>query len=643
MSGQQTTNLPNFKRATQYADVAPNLELHNLKITGEIDYPDLNGTSGVSLKANYVPKVFNENAEANVAAYMSAYRAASLPGMKGEFAHVSNAVTGETVEYFDGVRNPAGQPFNKDTHLGWFSITKASMGPLVIAKCLEERWFNLADAASLYLPEWTAAGFGATGVFVDNVTSLSIPTYPYPTASSSGGWTGAFNLVPFALSDIKISHLMSHQLGISYDFEMVGGWLPSTALTGTFAAPIGASNYVTGSSKPNIAVHYLNMNDCNLVEGFNGFTTLYKTIRQYGGDSPQFRAVNDFGLISYNILKLTAQRKMWFAFRPGTASMYSYSLELLGSIINKLAIQKGYTGLWDFFSQKFLQKMNIPRDDLWFAGAGMEQPPAAYYANHFVATFNRAINPALNLAIYNIGVSAVDPYKDPSYPMVQGTNVPVGQGPVVWASDYKYDDLSIGYYACNNFNSTGAVPIYSGTLGGGIMGKVSAVAKLFELLANRGTYKGQRLVSEWALRFLDNNGVPFITNPTTTGVPITTVNTVIYGLLANAENDNQTWKANQAVGWSRELFSINAAPTTAASTNNNPNSLYPLQTIQFPFTADSYQWAGANRTRCAYDTETKMVSMAGSQMWVASTYSLTNGPDGLNILAANICEASKII
>jgi len=230
-------------------------------------------------KSTYVQQSFNSNATANLTAYINTLKTTGFPALSGMSSIVVNGATNESAFYCTGTRNAAGQPMTADTQMSYYSAAKMALAGPVLAKMLEDRWFTTSDAVSSYIPEWA----GMTGVYIDNVTDLQIPGYPYPATSASGGWTGTFSLVEFPLSDIKISHCLSMSIGLPYDFEGVYSWLPCVTFTGTFCAPVGSVNYVTGASRPNVAVSLLNQSDLSITNQLHGIAWGNKMCREIGG------------------------------------------------------------------------------------------------------------------------------------------------------------------------------------------------------------------------------------------------------------------------------------------------------------------------------------------------------------------------
>ena len=171
--------------------------------------------------------------------------------LKGSFALWGNAFTNEEKFTAVGEAKPT-VAYGKDTTMvPWASAGKILTG-LVLAKMMEEGYLNGIDKVSQYIPE-----FNTTGKYIVSATVKKDGSNNYLDATKSENWdvvTANFNG-----NDITINTLLAFNLGLAYDFTLIG-YSGETALWGPLqetnaAIPYSFKNLLAGGYGPYLYHH----------------------------------------------------------------------------------------------------------------------------------------------------------------------------------------------------------------------------------------------------------------------------------------------------------------------------------------------------------------------------------------------------
>ena len=281
--------------------------------------------------------------------------------LKGSFALWGNAFTNEEKFTAVGEAKPT-VAYGKDTTMvPWASSGKILTG-LVLAKMMEEGYLNGVDKVSQYIPE-----FNTTGKYIVSAAVKKDANGVYLDATKSVNWDVV--TANFDGNSITINTLLAFNLGLAYDFTLVG-YSGETALWGPLqetnaAVPYSFKNLLAAGYGPYL-YHHLKYSELALKND----TLRTSTIDMFKKVSVGSLALADIttpyqSLV--NLISKVADGSLPLIFKPSSdfsggnpmdsqtfqKSLYGPCYELLGAICDKALRTPALTGRAAFGLQTY--------------------------------------------------------------------------------------------------------------------------------------------------------------------------------------------------------------------------------------------------------------------------------------------------
>lgn len=367
---------------------------------------------------------------------------------KGAFAIYGNAKTQKKYLASAGEARK-GERFRSDTIIRFASQSKF-LGAVIFAKAVEEGILSIQDSVASYLPEF----------------NRELSYYSNDEGTEIAKFDG--NL-------IKVGHLLSMSTGLGYYFSNWG------FLYNIFPPAMQEQGPLAKKNKIRNDLISEELRKRGLFWDWQFDPSIEKASQKMCYRFPSMKKYVDV-LTSVPLL-----------FKPGTNSsrdfVYGMDFDVLGAVVNVALQRSKCTTVWEYFQEKFLEKMNITS----FFHVGSEYKPENLEERFADCPFRRPQE--------NKQPDGTEFAPDASPDYLQNS-----AGKIAWTSDYPDDGF--------RYNDSLFTRIrleedeYAGYFGAGYAGTPSDYCKFFELVVGNGVFRGQRLLSENSVKLIFTPSVP---------------------------------------------------------------------------------------------------------------------------------------
>jgi CubicO group peptidase (beta-lactamase class C family) len=484
---------------------------------------------------------------------------------KGGFALYGN-LKDDTREFVGvGASNRQGSPYDKSTIIRFASQSKL-LGGICLAKALEEGIIKLSDPIYKYYPAFAAnfSYYNQDGTVTDT----------------------------FDGKTILVSNLLSMSTGLGYYFTNWGNLYPLMTGTGPFPTQTSVAN----TNRNALIKSKLATNPNGLFWDWQFDPRINKA---YWDNPTGFQLATMCDYIEFLLGNIP------FLFKPGTNSLrdtcYGMDYDFLGAVLNKAIQAKNpKSNTWKYMKEKFLEPMHIKS----FFQIGNADRPKCLRKKLAETEFRRPVGNTLPK--YPLVEFAPD--ESPEYKATK-------EGQLVWASEFPND----GFY----YNETLFTKVFikndpcNGYFGAGWGGTPYDYSKFFELIFGRGMFRGQRIISEVALKLVTTSSLPEFDS--------------FWLLSVNKPPNPSSTEANpvaQVEPYTNFLSQLSGLPTglgdkplafgynetwCAGVVRGNRSFYDALYANDGSFTETSIRWGSYYGTNYFLDTETGNYVMAGVQ------------------------------
>ena len=449
---------------------------------------------------------FGQTISANVPALETAVATAVANTHFGAFIHGGNVKSNQSFFASAGIcnANTGANSWSPDTLMNYGSAGKLLTG-LIFAKMQEEGLVSASDKCSLYLPAMTG-----TGLYYTNITVTDLGAFPL----SATAYTGAFPYNPavytattgaFLWQDVTINDLLHYDIGIIQDAFAVGAFTTLFQNPDTITAVVG-TNYKNNAASNPIPAGCASLLQYNKIVSSAVLGTPITPVTQVAlGSNPLTTLVPS---AFDNLIALNRNGILIAGNKPGTlyqgmlpygvtssASQYDIGYQMLGAVIDQALRAKGYTnGYAQYARAKFFTPMGM-NDSYVLLQESIPDSKKPRLAGN---SWRRA--PTLGLtqtAVYGTPQTYPGWGVSTAYQSLAGFS---GTGPLVWDSQYPTDSISRyaeGAFYCLTGTSTN-YPLGNSP----IITSIADFGKMVQLVANRGSFNGQRILKTETWNYL---------------------------------------------------------------------------------------------------------------------------------------------